>query len=49
MNNYSFGKCSICYENKVLKDGICIECAKKEPLLPDFFRKIIENNNEPDR
>ena len=36
---YKFEKCSVCGEHKALKNGVCIDCAKKNDL-PDFMKDL---------
>ena len=39
MNEYTFGKCLGCDENKALKNGRCAECDKRNDL-PDCLKDI---------
>lgn len=39
-NFYYFGKCKHCGLDKALKNGYCIECEKKQPKCPNFFKDI---------
>ena len=40
---YTFGMCKNCKENKPLKNGYCIDCEKKQPKMPEFFKDIFDN------
>jgi len=37
---YTIGMCKYCKENRPLKNGVCADCKKKQPELPDFLKDI---------
>ena len=43
---YYFGKCKYCNKEKALKNGICVDCGKKQPKCPDFLKDIFGNFNK---
>ena len=40
---YSFGECGICRKIVALKNGYCIDCEKKNPKMPEYFKDIFDN------
>ena len=40
---YTFGICTVCKENRALKNGVCPGCEGKQPELPDYFKDLFGN------
>lgn len=45
MDNYSFGRCSICGKFKALKNNVCKDCEEKIHL-PDCFKDIFNKKDK---
>lgn len=43
-DNYKFGRCKKCYEEKALKNGYCKDC---EIELPDCFKDLFDGFTNP--
>lgn len=43
---YYFGVCEQCKLERPLKNGYCIDCEKKQPKMPEYFKDIFGNFNK---
>ena len=39
-DNFILGECIICKKIKALKNGVCFDCEKKSPKMPEMFKDI---------
>lgn len=37
---FTIGECKVCRRSTALKDGVCADCQKKSPDIPDIFKDI---------